>query len=328
MDLTFFDAIPQEIINQLSDIEFSLESVGNEHEVNRLVEKTVLVGGKRIRPLLTLLMGRLFQVPLDKLAPYARIIELLHAASLAHDDVIDNATMRRANPSINVVASNKKAVLAGDFLFAEVIIAVSEEGNLTLVKEIAKVIQKLSDGEWQQLKIAQERILSHELVEEVALNKTASVLTWCSIVGPYLANFESEIERDKLVLLARDFGRHLGLAFQFIDDTLDFQATGQKDFMLDEENGVLNAVMVEWFSLDHTARAQFENQEQAIPDISCDLFNKALKKVRERALDHLKSARKDLDEMTKVLAKTSSVDLSIYHKPLSLILDFLSNRNY
>lgn len=328
METSFFDAVPQDIIEQLSDIDFSLKHTGSEHDVNLLLEKTVLVGGKRLRPLLTLLVGRLCGVPLNNLVAYARVIELLHAASLAHDDVIDNATMRRASASINIVASNKKAVLAGDFLFAEVIISVAKEGNLDLIREVARVIQELSDGEWLQLDIAKERVVSFEQVEKVALKKTASVLTWCSVVGPYLAKIESVEKREKLLELAKNFGKHLGLSFQFVDDTLDFKATGQKDFMLDEENGLLNAVMVEWLELDQEAMRQFTSGEQVVPDISSPLFVAALKKTRERALKHLKLSRKYLDEMTQTLSKDTSEDISAFHKPLTLILEFLSNREY
>ncbi len=321
MDLAFFNAVPQDVLDQLAELDFSLQSVGQQHEVNSLLERTVLLGGKRLRPLLTLLVGRMCGVELERLAPYARLIELLHAASLAHDDVIDNATMRRGQESINTVASNKHAVLAGDFLFAEVIVSATKEGNLALVQEVAHVIEQLSAGEWLQLEIAQNRDVNYELVEKVALNKTASVLMWCSIVGPYL------LDNAQLIELARNFGRHLGLAFQLVDDTLDFSFTAQKDFMIDEENGVLNAVMVEWLSSDAKAYATFKESSGFQPDLNSTSFRDALQSVRKRAADHLKIARDYLDKMGSVL-QAQGVRGDVYHQPLVLILDFLAKREF
>ena len=168
--MQLFESVPNEIMDAIFDIDLTISSEGIHDDVSPLLERTVLVGGKRIRPLLTMLMGGLFQVPVEKLKPYARMIELLHAASLSHDDVIDNATMRRSNPSINIVSSNKKAVLAGDFLFAEVIVSAAKEGNLKLVEEIALVIQALSDGEWLQLELAETKDVSREQIELIARN--------------------------------------------------------------------------------------------------------------------------------------------------------------
>ena len=328
MSISFYQSVPQDILETISNLDFSLGGQAKQHEVNLLLEKTVLVGGKRLRPLLTMLMGRLVGIPNEQLAPYARLIELLHAASLAHDDVIDNATMRRSVDSINIVASNKKAVLAGDFLFAEVIVAVAQEGNLELVQEVAKVIQQLSAGEWLQLELAQERTIDMQQVEEVARYKTASVLIWCSIVGVCLAK-QQKGDRDwtKLQQLAYDFGLNLGLAFQFVDDTLDFDPTGQKDFMLDEENGVLNAVMVHWLNLDQQAREQFLAGQHCTPNLADPLFQKAISKVRTLALEHLNLSRSCLQQMVKELDLTVEQQQA-YATPLYELLDFLANRQY
>src|SRR5690606_31879505 len=123
----------------------------------------VLLGGKRLRPLLTYLCGNFFGVKADALDVYAKAIEMVHAASLSHDDVVDGANTRRGKPSINAESSNKQAVLAGDYLLADVIVELTKQGDLTLVQEMSYVIQALAEGEWIQLDAAASRQYTREL---------------------------------------------------------------------------------------------------------------------------------------------------------------------
>ena len=319
--MQLFETVPNHIMDAIFDIDLSIKSEGVHDDVSPLLERTVLVGGKRIRPLLTMLMGGLFNVSVEKLKPYARMIELLHAASLSHDDVIDNATIRRSQPSINIISSNKKAVLAGDFLFADVIVSAAREGNLKLVEEIALVIQALSDGEWLQLDLAETKDVTREQVELIALKKTSSVMSWCCIVGAYLSESSSE-----LTLKARDFGKNLGIAFQLIDDTFDFKIDSEKDYLLDLENGVINAVMTEWFLDSPEELKKLKSGEEVNTDFESPEFKSAIKKVKSQAHDHLKKAKKLLDEMVEFLEKEKKCDLDNYKKPLVMILDYLENR--
>ena len=109
-----------------------------------------MFGGKRLRPLLTYLVGNLFQQKIEHIKIYADSIELVHAASLAHDDVIDEAQTRRGFPSINT-RGNKRAVLAGDYLLATVMANLASRGVLPLVREMGQVVASLAWGEWLQL---------------------------------------------------------------------------------------------------------------------------------------------------------------------------------
>ena len=111
-------AISQDIKSSLQNLDFNLEKQEKNPRIDRLLRSTVLSGGKRLRPMLTFLWADLCGISHDQIEPFAQVAELTHAATLAHDDVIDNAIVRRGKPSINVVSSNKKAVLAGDYLLA------------------------------------------------------------------------------------------------------------------------------------------------------------------------------------------------------------------
>jgi geranylgeranyl pyrophosphate synthase len=318
-----FESVPGEILDSLNDLELGLSSGQDSHnDVDVLLQKTVLSGGKRVRPLLTFLMADFFGASLEKTRPYARIIELLHAASLSHDDVIDNATTRRSMPSINIVSSNKKAVLSGDFLFAEVIVAAAEAGHLELVKEIAQVIKDLSSGEWLQLDLAESRNPRPDIIEEIALKKTASVMSWCCVVGPYLS------ERLDLLDKARDFGIHLGLAFQMVDDTLDYNVTSQKDFMIDLDNGIVNSVGLEWLINSPENLDKFKRGEEIRPSLDDPALIQAIKKISTKAHVHLNTSLILLNEMSSALADGDQEKMAAKKRPLELILNFLEKREF
>ena len=169
----FLNLMPKGVLSAVGEIDLNIPSTTCKKEINDLLQRTVLVGGKRLRPLLTHLVGDLFQLDTLVVAPYARAVELVHAASLSHDDVIDNATMRRGLPSINIVASNKKAVLAGDTLLSSVIVDLTEAGHLSLVREMSYVIRDLSEGEWIQADLILSRDYTKSSIREIAMKKTS-----------------------------------------------------------------------------------------------------------------------------------------------------------
>ncbi|MFT6545685.1 MAG: octaprenyl-diphosphate synthase, partial [Bacteriovoracaceae bacterium] len=221
---TFLQEIPAQALGKAQDINLDIPYEKCNEEINHLLGKTVLLGGKRLRPLLTYLMGRFFGVDDEKLDACAQSIEMVHAASLAHDDVVDNASTRRGRDSINAASSNKHAVLAGDYLLASVIMNLCKQDMPILVSEMSRVIMDLAEGEWIQLEAIDKKNYSVELIRNIALKKTASVMSWCA-VSPAILSHQSE----EVISLARDFGVHLGLGFQLMDDTLDFGGASQKD---------------------------------------------------------------------------------------------------
>jgi len=166
-------------------------------------------------------------------------VEMVHASTLAHDDVIDNADVRRGNPSINMIASNKKAVLAGDYLLAHCLMETSESGRNDIVRELAAVIGDLAEGEWLQLENSENRALLQRDVERVALKKTGSVIRWCCAVPAMLADADEET-----VAMSRRLGEAIGIAFQMTDDILDFKRQDGAEFA-DLKNGVVNSVIFE-----------------------------------------------------------------------------------
>lgn len=318
-------SIDPNILESIHDMELGIESENCNREVNQLLQKTVLVGGKRLRPMLTQLMGAFFGQQVDQVLPFARAIELVHAASLAHDDVIDNATERRGVPSINIAGSNKKAILAGDYLLADVIVSLTKTGQLELVKEMSLVIQDLAEGEWIQSDACESRVYSKETIQKIADLKTASVMSWCCLAPARLSG-----QSDNLVEYARSFGSHLGLAFQMMDDTLDFSGQSKKDHLLDLKNGVVNSVVFEWFSMRPDVFDKFKKGEDILSLVGEENLDKAVEVVQKEAHWHLEQAKNVLgimeSELSSEIKSTEQHKKSI--KPLHLIIDYMGGRKF
>jgi len=321
--LTFLETVPESILFNVQDLKLNIESSSCNKEIEGLLARTVLLGGKRLRPLLMHLVGSMFRLEVGAVDPYAKAVELVHAASLSHDDVIDNATQRRGEPSINIEGSNKMAILAGDYLLADVIVNLSNRGNLPLLSEMAQVIQDLAEGEWLQDDAAKNHKYTRELIERIALKKTASVMTYCCLAPAILANATAELQG-----LARDFGKHLGLAFQLMDDTLDLSDGSKKDVLLDLKNGVVNSVIFEWLLLNPPIHEKYKNGESLEALWDGHEIENAINLVQERAFGHLVQAKSSLDKMVEDLMVFDPVGVEKAKIPLEKILFYLGRREF
>lgn len=224
---------------------FDLPTVPNDwasFQIRSALEDTVLKGGKRFRPQLVLLLGKALGISETDLKPFARTAELTHAATLAHDDVVDEATTRRGRPSLNRSFSNAHAVLAGDFLLARAVAEIVGLGHPKVLGDLSKMIESLCEGEWLQLESRGVVANDFRAWENIALRKTSSLICWCLITPARVAGSTDEKEISAL----RDCGEALGLAFQMRDDILDFDSSASgKDEMKDWNEGLLNSVTVQ-----------------------------------------------------------------------------------
>jgi geranylgeranyl pyrophosphate synthase len=282
-------AISPAVLNSIQRLDFSLSEWQRNPRIGNLLGKTVLSGGKRLRPLMTFMMADLVGVPHATIEPFSRYIELVHASTLAHDDVIDNAEYRRGEPSINIVASNKQAVLAGDYLLAYVLQEIAQTGRNDLVSEMAAIIADLAEGEWLQIENSVKKDLTRADVERVALKKTGSVLRW-SCAAPALLAYPNGY----LLPEARRLGEAIGIAFQMTDDILDFKRRDGSEGA-DIKNRVINAVIFEALCLTHD-REQLDMTR--IDSIEPDprTLDLAIERVRQR-VDHLVEEANTLLEM-------------------------------
>lgn len=327
---TFLKHVPPHIIEQVQDVSLNAPSRSCNDAINDLLLNTVLLGGKRLRPLLTFLMGDLLSSSPEHIAVCATSIEMVHAASLSHDDVIDEATTRRGEPAINAVSGNKKAVLAGDYLLAGVIARLSELGNLRLVQEMSYVIQDLAQGEWLQLDLSRERNYTREAISQVAQYKTSSVMSWCCVAAAVTSQLVVDQEREKLIQLTKSFGDHLGHAFQLWDDTLDFSELSEKDKNLDLDNDIVNAVVFEWLVLNPDKKREFESGESLkslVMDRSSQSLEESLTKIRREASHHLNQCRDILKGIISLLPSDGG-EIERKAIPIYDILDYLEQRTH
>lgn len=173
-------------------------------------------GGKRLRPRLVSISARMCGYDGDRHIPLGCAVELLHNASLFHDDVIDEATTRRGVPSVNVSHSNRIAILAGDLLFTRGMSLVSQLGDVRLVSEFIDTMERMVEGEVIEMSMKSLDDFSYERYIRMIDGKTASLIALCLKLGALLANV------DELVRTLEELGYVAGRVFQIADDLLDY----------------------------------------------------------------------------------------------------------
>ncbi len=173
--------------------------------------------GKRMRPILILLMAKNFGKVSEATQHAAVGLELLHTASLVHDDVVDEAAARRGQASVNADYDNKVAVLVGDYVLSTALLHVSYTHSEIIVRYLAELGRTLSDGEILQLWNIQNKEITEEVYYKIIERKTAALFESCAAIGAESANASAEE-----VEAARLFGKNLGIVFQIRDDIFDY----------------------------------------------------------------------------------------------------------
>ncbi len=200
--------------------EIGVESVASVEAITTINQYLQAGGGKRLRPALLLLVNRLFGPATDCARRLAAVVEMIHTATLVHDDVIDMAKSRRGRPSTNMVWGNHTSVLAGDWLYMQAFQIALRERNFHILDVLISLTQMMVEGELLQL----ERLHRIDITEadymELVDRKTASLFSACARLGAAAANADEQTE-SKL----SEFAWNLGMAFQLVDDILDFTST-------------------------------------------------------------------------------------------------------
>ena len=187
--------------------------------IPQLAGHIVSAGGKRLRPMLTLASARLCGYQGDRHVALAAAVEFIHTATLLHDDVVDASDLRRGRDTANAVWGNKPAVLVGDFLFARSFELIVEDGSLRVLEILSRAAAVIAEGEVGQLVTANDTTSTEAAYLAVIEAKTAALFAAASRIGAVIAERPAAEE----AALGR-FGRNLGIAFQLIDDMLDFSA--------------------------------------------------------------------------------------------------------
>jgi octaprenyl-diphosphate synthase len=187
--------------------------------IPQLAGHIVSAGGKRLRPMLTLASARLCGYEGERHVALAAAVEFIHTATLLHDDVVDASELRRGRDTANALWGNKPPVLVGDFLFARSFELMVEDGSLRILEILSRAAAVIAEGEVRQLITANDTTTAESDYLEVIEAKTAALFAAASRIGAVVAERPPEEE----AALER-FGRNLGIAYQLIDDMLDFSA--------------------------------------------------------------------------------------------------------
>jgi octaprenyl-diphosphate synthase len=183
----------------------------------------ILGGGKRIRPILLIIAARLCGYEEgDRHYNLGAAIELIHTATLLHDDVVDNSYLRRSQKTINAIWDNKAAILVGDYLFSAAFELMTRDGSLVVLKLLSSASATMADGEVLQLMNSSNIDISYQQYLEIISSKTAILFSAATEVGALVAN-----KGQNEILALREFGKNLGIIFQITDDILDY-STSQK----------------------------------------------------------------------------------------------------
>nr|GMD05367.1 solanesyl diphosphate synthase 3, chloroplastic/mitochondrial [Ipomoea batatas] len=274
------------------------------------------VEGKRLRPTVVLLMATALNAPVPRSPSevavdfsskevrtrqqcIAEITEMIHVASLLHDDVLDDADTRRGIGSLNFVMGNKLAVLAGDFLLSRACVALASLKNTEVVSLLATVVEHLVTGETMQMTTSADQRCSMEYYMQKTYYKTASLISNSCKAIALLAGQTAEVS-----VMAFEYGKNLGLAFQLIDDVLDFTGTSAtlgKGSLSDIRHGIVTApilfAMEEYPQLRDVVDQGFDDPRNV--DLALEYLGKSrgIQRTRELATKHANLASDAIDSL-------------------------------
>jgi octaprenyl-diphosphate synthase len=200
-----------ELIQQQVDSEVSL--------INQLGFYIVNSGGKRLRPLLTVLAAKALDIQTEQHHTLAAIIEFIHTATLLHDDVVDESTMRRGKETANAVFGNQASVLVGDFLYTRSFQMMVGLKRMRVMEILSDATNVIAEGEVLQLMNCNDPKTSEESYMQVIYSKTARLFEAATLLAAVLTDQSEEIE-----FAMQEYGKYLGTAFQLVDDILDYSA--------------------------------------------------------------------------------------------------------
>lgn len=215
--------IRRPIDKEMADFEayFSKTMRSNIPLLNIILNYILRRKGKQMRPLLVFLTAKLHGEVTEQTYIAATFIELLHTASLAHDDVVDDANERRGALSINALWNSKIAVLVGDYMLSKGMLISVEKRRFDMLEIVSEAVKSMSEGELFQLQKARKLNIKEEDYFRIIKSKTAALISACTACGA-----KSVTDDPETISLMKEFGENIGVAFQIKDDILDYEGTG------------------------------------------------------------------------------------------------------
>ncbi|MDC0483089.1 polyprenyl synthetase family protein [Candidatus Thioglobus sp.] len=309
-DLVMMDEI---LVNRLDS---------NVELISQMSQYIINSGGKRIRPLLLLLCARATNYKGDYHHSMAVVIELIHTATLLHDDVVDSSSIRRGHETANELWGNAPSVLVGDFLYSRAFEIMVEPNSMQIMKILSKATNQISEGEVLQLLSIKNANVSQTEYFEVIERKTACLFKAACQIAGILAE-----SNKKVINGLGSFGMHLGNAFQIIDDTLDYESNSSvigKEVGNDLSEGKVTLPMI--YALENTKGSEKSTLSNAITNSdSSNIDNIINILLSVNAFEYSRKVAKN--ESTKALKFLEVIPNSEYRSALQLLCELSLDRN-
>ncbi|HEY8159002.1 MAG: polyprenyl synthetase family protein [Methylobacter sp.] len=307
-------AVDQLIINELSsDVVL----------INQMGHYIVGSGGKRLRPMLLLLSAKALGGASDNHLLLAAVIEFIHTATLLHDDVVDDSDLRRGKESANAVWGNAASILVGDYLYSSAFEMMVRTGNMRVMEILSKTTTAIAEGEVLQLLNCNNPETTEQKYLEVIARKTAILFSAATKLAAVIAGASTEVEQG----LAQ-YGQHLGIAFQLIDDALDYKASKDelgKNLGDDLAEGKPTLPLI--YAIQNSSESEAKTIIDAIKNGDRDAFNEVYAIVQStKAIDY--TERRADEEAQKAISALSVLPDSEYKQALTLLALFSVQRNY
>jgi len=289
--------------------------------INQMSHYIISSGGKRLRPLLLLLCARATSYQGEHHHAMAVVIELIHTATLLHDDVVDESTTRRGQETANELWGNAPSVLVGDFLYSRAFEIMVEPDSMAIMRLLSQATNNIAQGEVLQLLNIKNANVTQEQYFAVINRKTACLFEAACKIGGMLSNTSSET-----IEALGKFGLHLGNAFQIIDDVLDYEsdsATMGKEVGDDLAEGKTTLPMI--YALEQTSGAEHDLLKSAIENADTSYIDDIIViLVRVKAFDFTRSVAEN--ESREALNALNTLPESDYRSALSLLCDLSLKR--
>jgi geranylgeranyl pyrophosphate synthase len=299
------------------NIKMAPDKIRSESIVHHLLNNHLQNSGKLFRPQLTIKLSSLLNLDEESCQSICWASELIHNASLIHDDVVDSARLRRDKPTLNSIVSNSKAVLAGDYLLASVIAELVRLKKYEILKTLSETLEDIVAGEFEQDTLKEKNFVLWADLESVALKKTGALFAWnCHSVA---LSRQLSLESQNI---CKDIGLKLGLAFQLIDDLLDYSHETGKEFSKDLKEGLINFTTFNLITL-------YPNLTESIYKIRGTHFEVApwneqqLKNAKEKTIDQANNEFEKIFNLIDRLIQRENISKENEH--YQNLIQFLKN---
>ena len=309
-----FKTVDQFIVDQLYSNVPLVESIGH-----YIVE----AGGKRLRPMLVLLAARCCNIQNDKHISLAAVIEFIHTATLLHDDVVDMSALRRGRPTVNAEWNNPSSVLVGDFIYSRAFQILVQIGDMNIMEIMADTTNRIAEGEVLQLINKNNPNSSEQSYMQVIENKPAILFQAAAQCGAMLTDADEETQN-----ALKEFGMELGIAFQLIDDVLDYDGDAEsmgKNIGDDLAEGKPTLPLI--YAMEHGTDSEAELIRECLKDeeLSKKSLDQVINIVRDSGgLAYTREKARDCSD--KALACLDKIPASNYRDALEAMVEFSKER--